>query len=135
MPRLRRLTETSGVNSAPLSRYRPDSSSCHSRTRGARRRQLPGVYGPDALARRMNGLPAAAAVREGLKLRLETLRRVRETAAVAGVHLLACGWQEHVPKVLATAGLPRRLPGEGGIKSRSAAGARGAPFGPAGGEA
>ncbi len=69
------------------------------------RDQVPGVYIPDEVYRRLNGVPADRTAAEGVKLAAETVRRLAEIPGVAGVHLLAAGNEQAVPAILDEAGL------------------------------
>lgn len=72
------------------------------------RDHVPGVYVPDAVARRLQGVPEERFREEGLTLCVETLQAVREIPGVAGVHLMAPGQEEAVPDLLRRAGIPPR---------------------------
>ena len=90
-------------------------------------RQLPGVYVPDEVVKRIYAVPEDRTAEEGLKLTIEIMQQVREIRGVAGIHVLASGWEEHVPEVLQAAGVPRRLHIIEGVESASPAGQAGAP--------
>jgi 5,10-methylenetetrahydrofolate reductase len=45
---------------------------------------------------------------EGLKLCAEIIQQVREIPGVAGVHVMAVGWEEAVPDILERAGVRSR---------------------------
>jgi methylenetetrahydrofolate reductase (NADPH) len=87
------------------------------------RHHLPGLHIPDAVERRLRGVPADRVGEEGLRLCAEITRQVREIPGVAGVHLMAVGRHEIVPELLDRAGVtPRDLAGtaaagEGGSRA------------------
>ena len=64
------------------------------------------------------GAPAAGngrrkAKEEGISLAVETIEAVRKIEGVAGVHIMAIGWDEVVPEVVRRAGLhPRPAVGQ-----------------------
>jgi methylenetetrahydrofolate reductase (NADPH) len=87
------------------------------------RHHLPGLHIPDAVERRLRGVPADRVGEEGLRLCAEITRQVREIPGVAGVHLMAVGRHEIVSELLDRAGVtPRDLAGtaaagEGGSRA------------------
>lgn len=67
---------------------------------------IPGIEVDDATFARMEGLEGDAAKDEGVAIAVDLLARLREVPGVAGVHLMAPGWEdEAVPRVLERAGL------------------------------
>jgi methylenetetrahydrofolate reductase (NADPH) len=75
------------------------------------RREVPGMYVPDAVVARLKGVPAERVSDEGLALCAEVIQQVKEIPGVAGVHVMAFGWEEAIPEILERAGLgARRLP-------------------------
>lgn len=69
------------------------------------RDNVPGVYVPDEVYRRLRALPADRTAAEGIRLAAEIVEQVREIPGVAGVHLLVAGNEEAVPGILDGAGL------------------------------
>ena len=67
---------------------------------------------PDAVVRRLRGVPDDRVAEEGLALCAETVQQVREIPGVAGVHVMAFGWEEAVPEILERAGMASRAPAE-----------------------
>jgi methylenetetrahydrofolate reductase (NADPH) len=68
--------------------------------------RIPGVEVDDATFARMEGLEGDAAKRAGIEIAIDIVRRLRELDGVAGVHLMAPGWEgEAVPEIIAGAGL------------------------------
>lgn len=67
------------------------------------RRHIPGVHIPDAVVARL--ARAADLLREGVRLCVETIERVRELPGVAGVHLMAHRHHDLVAEIVEAAGL------------------------------
>jgi methylenetetrahydrofolate reductase (NADPH) len=71
--------------------------------------RIPGVEVDDATFARMRGLEGEAAKEEGVRIASDVIRRLRELDGVAGVHIMAPGWEvEAVPRVTEAAGLAVR---------------------------
>ena len=67
---------------------------------------IPGIEVDDETFTRMEGLEGAAAKEEGIAIAIDVIARLRAIPAVAGVHIMAPGWEaEAVPAVVAGAGL------------------------------
>jgi 5,10-methylenetetrahydrofolate reductase len=62
-----------------------------------------GVSVPDALLNRME--KAKDPKEEGITIALETIEQLKEIPGVHGIHLMAVGWEEVVPKIVEKAGL------------------------------
>ena len=72
------------------------------------RDNVPGVNVPNEIVNRMAG--AKDAKEEGLKIALEIIEQVREVPGIHGIHIMAVGWEEMVPKIVEKAGLlPRPM--------------------------
>ncbi len=69
------------------------------------RDDLPGVLIPDHIERRLRGVPGDRVADEGLNLAAELIQQVREIPGVAGVHVMAYGYERGVPEVLGRAGI------------------------------
>lgn len=68
--------------------------------------KIPGIEVDDATFARLEGLEGEDAKRAGIEVAVDVVRRLRELPHVAGVHLMAPGWEaEAVPAVVAGAGL------------------------------
>jgi methylenetetrahydrofolate reductase (NADPH) len=78
--------------------------------------RIPGVEVDDATFARMRGLEGEAAKDEGVRIASDVIARLREIDGVAGVHIMAPGWEvEAVPRVTEAAGLAARsVAGYGG---------------------
>jgi methylenetetrahydrofolate reductase (NADPH) len=68
--------------------------------------RIPGVEVDEATFARMRGLKAEAAKDEGVRIASDVISRLRDVEGVAGVHIMAPGWEvEAVPRVTEAAGL------------------------------
>ena len=68
--------------------------------------RVPGVEVDAATSARMRGLEGQAAKDEGVRIAADVITRLREVDGVAGVHIMAPGWEvEAVPRVTEAAGL------------------------------
>jgi methylenetetrahydrofolate reductase (NADH) len=74
------------------------------------RSEVPGMYVPDEVVRRLRGVPSDRVAEEGLRLCAEIVQQVREIPGVAGVHIMAFAWEDAVPEILERAGIGRRSP-------------------------
>jgi methylenetetrahydrofolate reductase (NADPH) len=76
------------------------------------RAEVPGMYVPDSVVHRLRGVPEDRVAEEGLALTAEIVQQVRDIPGVAGVHIMAFGWEEAVPEILERAGVPKRAPAQ-----------------------
>ncbi|HEY7380405.1 MAG TPA: methylenetetrahydrofolate reductase [Gaiella sp.] len=68
--------------------------------------RIPGIEVDEATFARMAGLEGDEAKAAGVEIAVDVARRLRDVAGVAGVHVMAPGWEaEAVPRVVAGAGL------------------------------
>jgi methylenetetrahydrofolate reductase (NADPH) len=72
---------------------------------------VPGIHVPDEVAGRLRGVPADRVAEEGMRICVETVQRLRETSGVAGVHVMAFGYERGVPEILERAGLGQETNG------------------------
>jgi methylenetetrahydrofolate reductase (NADPH) len=71
--------------------------------------RIPGVEVDEATFARMRGLEGEAAKDEGVRIASDVITRLRDVDGVAGVHIMAPGWEvEAVPRVTEAAGLAAR---------------------------
>ncbi len=71
--------------------------------------RIPGVEVDEATFARMRGLDGEAAKDEGVRIASDVITRLRDVEGVAGVHIMAPGWEvEAVPRVTEAAGLAAR---------------------------
>jgi len=67
---------------------------------------IPGIEVDDATFARMEGIEGDAAKAAGVEIAVEVVARLRDVPGVAGVHLMAPGWEaEAVPQVVAGAAI------------------------------
>ncbi len=66
--------------------------------------EVPGVFIPDKLMKRMEAA-GDKADEEGVQIALELIEAVKKLQGVNGIHLMAVGWEEIVPRLLTEAGL------------------------------
>ncbi|MCC7105721.1 MAG: methylenetetrahydrofolate reductase [Chloroflexi bacterium] len=69
---------------------------------------VPGLSIPESVVRRLRAVPEERVAEEGVALCVETIQQLRELPGVAGVHLMAFGWEDIIPEVLERAGIGRR---------------------------
>ena len=55
---------------------------------------------PDEVGRRLRGVPADRVADEGVALCVETIQELREIPGVAGVHVMAFGYERGIPEIL-----------------------------------
>jgi len=72
------------------------------------RREVPGMYVPDGVVARLNGVPSERVQAEGIGLCAEVIQQVKEIPGVAGVHVMAFGGEDATPEILERAGLSKR---------------------------
>lgn len=70
--------------------------------------RVPGMDVPDWVIERLQGVTKEQVSREGIKVCVDIINRVREIEGVAGIHLMAIEWEEVVPEIVETAGLMPR---------------------------
>jgi len=66
--------------------------------------EVPGVFIPEHLLKRMEKAGDGAA-EEGLAIALELIEKIRTKQGVNGLHVMAVGWEEIVPRLVTEAGL------------------------------
>jgi methylenetetrahydrofolate reductase (NADPH) len=65
---------------------------------------VPGVTIPEKLMQRMEAA-GDGAEEEGVQIAFELIEAVRDKQGVNGIHLMAVGWEEIVPRIVTEAGL------------------------------
>jgi methylenetetrahydrofolate reductase (NADPH) len=71
------------------------------------RREVPGMYVPDEVVRRLRGVPPDRVADEGSKLCSEIITQVKAIPGVAGVHVMAFNWEDAIPEILERAGFSK----------------------------
>ena len=74
------------------------------------RAEVPGMYVPDDVVRRLRGVPEDRVAEEGLRLCSEIIAQCKEIPGVAGVHVMAFSWEDAIPEILERAGLSSHAP-------------------------
>jgi methylenetetrahydrofolate reductase (NADPH) len=69
---------------------------------------VPGVHVPDAVARRLGGVPADRVADEGLRICAEIISQVLQIPGVSGIHVMAPGFEPGIPEILDHAGIRRQ---------------------------
>ncbi|MCV7336074.1 methylenetetrahydrofolate reductase [Mycobacterium senegalense] len=72
------------------------------------RSSVPGVSVPGEVERRLRGVPADRVGDEGMRLCAETIQQVAQIPGVAGVHVMAFGFERGVAEIVQRAGLDHR---------------------------
>ncbi len=65
---------------------------------------VPGVFVPDPILKRMEAA-GDRAEEEGVQIALELIEQIKTKQGVHGIHLMAVGWEEIVPRIIREAGL------------------------------
>ena len=83
-----------------------------------RMQAIPGIFIPEEIVRRLRALPDDRVLAEWIAICVEIVEQLREIPGVAGVHIMAFGFEEAVPEIVERAGLGRRE--QAGIGGRDA---------------
>jgi methylenetetrahydrofolate reductase (NADPH) len=75
------------------------------------RQEVPGMYVPDEVMRRLRGVPSDQVSAEAIKLSSDIIAEVKDIPGVAGVHVMAISWEGAIPEILERAGLARQAAG------------------------
>jgi methylenetetrahydrofolate reductase (NADPH) len=68
--------------------------------------EVPGVFVPDVVLDRMEKAESAGnGPEEGVQIALELIEKIKRKNGVNGIHLMAVGWEEIVPRIVTDAGL------------------------------
>jgi methylenetetrahydrofolate reductase (NADH) len=77
------------------------------------RGNVPGMWIPDEVGRRLRGVPPGRVADEGVAICAEIIQQVLQIPGVRGVHVMAPGFEHGIPEILARAGLTRAGVGSG----------------------
>ena len=66
---------------------------------------VPGLDVPDSYITRLRGVPKDKQAVEGIKIAVEQIHECLEMKGIAGIHLMAIEWEDHVPEIVKAAGL------------------------------
>ncbi len=67
--------------------------------------KVPGMDIPDAVIKRLEGVPKEQQPEEGIKMAVEAIDRLKQVKGVHGFHIMAIEWEEKVPQIVEQAGL------------------------------
>jgi methylenetetrahydrofolate reductase (NADPH) len=67
--------------------------------------KVPGMDVPDAVIKRMAGVPKEQQPEEGIKIAIESIERLKQVKGVHGFHIMAIEWEQMVPQIVEKAGL------------------------------
>ncbi|SPF31444.1 methylenetetrahydrofolate reductase MetF3-type [Syntrophobacter sp. SbD1] len=67
--------------------------------------KVPGIDVPEAVIKRIAGVPKENQAEEGIKLCLEQIEELKEEEGIMGFHIMAIEWEEKVPEIVERAGL------------------------------
>jgi methylenetetrahydrofolate reductase (NADPH) len=71
-------------------------------------RKIPGVFVPEKILKRMEyAKEKGGEQEEGLQIALELIEKIKTKQGVSGIHLMAVGWEEIVPRIVVEAGLEK----------------------------
>jgi len=71
--------------------------------------KVPGVFVPEKVLKRMeNARDKGNEQEEGVQITLELIEKIKTKQGVHGIHLMAVGWEEIVPRIVKEAGLERK---------------------------
>jgi len=66
---------------------------------------VPGLDVPDSYIARLKGVPKDKVAAEGIKIAVEQIHECLAMKGIAGIHLMAIEWEDHVPEIVEAAGL------------------------------
>jgi methylenetetrahydrofolate reductase (NADPH) len=68
--------------------------------------EVPGVFVPEVVLKRMEAAESAGnAQEEGVQISLELIEKIKRKQGVNGIHIMAVGWEEIVPRIVKEANL------------------------------
>jgi len=67
--------------------------------------RVPGIDVPDAIVKRLAGVPKEKQAEEGIKICLEQIEELKQEEGIRGFHIMAIEWEEKVPEIVEAAGL------------------------------
>lgn len=71
--------------------------------------KIPGVFVPEKILKRMEvAKEKGNEQEEGLQIALELIEKIKSKPGVNGIHLMAVGWEEIVPRIVLEAGLAKK---------------------------
>ncbi len=67
--------------------------------------RVPGMDVPDAIVKRLAGVPKEKQADEGITILLEQIEELKQVEGIRGFHIMAIEWEEKVPEIVERAGL------------------------------
>jgi methylenetetrahydrofolate reductase (NADPH) len=67
--------------------------------------RVPGIDVPEAIIKRLGGVPKENQAEEGIKILLEQIEELKQEEGIRGFHIMAIEWEEKVPEIVERAGL------------------------------
>jgi methylenetetrahydrofolate reductase (NADPH) len=67
--------------------------------------RVPGMDVPDAIIKRLAGVPKEKQAEEGITILLEQIEELKQVKGIRGFHIMAIEWEEKVPEIVERAGL------------------------------
>jgi methylenetetrahydrofolate reductase (NADPH) len=67
--------------------------------------RVPGIDVPEAIVKRLAGVPKEKQAEEGINICLEQIAELKEVEGIRGFHIMAIEWEEKVPEIVQRAGL------------------------------
>jgi len=67
--------------------------------------RVPGMDVPDAIIKRLTGVPKEKQAEEGINICVEQIQELKEVKGVSGFHIMAIEWEERVPEIVERGGL------------------------------
>jgi methylenetetrahydrofolate reductase (NADPH) len=67
-------------------------------------KEVPGVFIPETIMKRMEAA-GDGAQEEGITIALELIEKIKKLQGISGIHVMAVGWEEIVPRLVRDAGL------------------------------
>lgn len=72
--------------------------------------KIPGVFVPNKIMKRMElAEQKGNAEEEGVQITLELIEKIKSKQGVSGVHIMAVGWEEIVPRIVEEAGIVKEI--------------------------
>jgi methylenetetrahydrofolate reductase (NADPH) len=68
-------------------------------------KRVPGMDVPEAIVKRIAGVPKEKQADEGISLAVEQIQELKEVPGIRGFHIMAIEWEEKVPEIVERAGL------------------------------
>lgn len=81
------------------------------RTAAYMNEKIPGVFVPQKILKRMEAAKEKGNEQEeGFQIALELVEKIKAKQGVSGIHIMAVGWEDIVPRIVTEAGLEKKAP-------------------------